>query len=205
LLKEPDLSDENKMSYLNIVSASGERLLDTINDIIEVSKIEAGEMVVHISAVNISELMAYYHGFFKQQSDKKGLTYIINSKLPSKFSIIETDRNKLESIITNLIKNALKFTSRGSIEFGSSPEGSDSVVFWVKDTGAGIHPDQIENIFGRFVQADQSNTRSHEGSGLGLSIVKAYVEMLKGKIWVESTIGKGSTFYFFLPLKFAGD
>ena len=113
---------------------------------------------------------------------------------------IRTDKNKLESIITNLLKNAIKFTSFGSIEFGNFPAG-DEVVFYVRDTGIGIHPDRIDSIFGRFIQADQSNTRPHEGSGLGLSIVKAYTDMLGGKIWVESDIGKGSTFYFSIPLK----
>jgi len=202
LLREPDLSDENKNDYLNIVSKSGERLLDTINDIIEVSKIEAGEMQVHISPVNIHELMAYYHGFFKQLTDKKGLKFEVINQLPAEFSAFGTDRNKLESIITNLLKNAIKFTCSGSIEFGNRSAGED-LIFFVRDTGIGIHPDRIDSIFGRFIQADQSNTRPHEGSGLGLSIVKAYVDMLGGTIWVESEIGKGSTFYFSLPAKIA--
>lgn len=202
LLREPDLSEENKNDYLNIVTKSGERLLDTINDIIEVSKIEAGEMQAHISPVNIPELMAYYHGFFRQMTDRKGLKFEVSNNLPSEFSAFGTDRNKLESIITNLLKNAIKFTCSGSIEFGNLSADGD-VVFFVRDTGIGIHPERIDSIFGRFIQADQSNTRPHEGSGLGLSIVKAYIDMLGGKIWVESEIGKGSTFYFSLPSKFA--
>ena len=200
LLKEPDLSEENKNNYLNIVSKSGERLLDTINDIIEVSKIEAGELQLYISPVNISELMNYYHGFFKQLADKKGLTYTVSNQLSPGSCTFETDRNKLESIIINLLKNAIKFTSFGSIEFGNFSAGEE-VIFYVRDTGIGIHPDRIESVFGRFVQADQSNTRPHEGSGLGLAIVKAYIDMLGGKIWVESEIGKGSTFYFSIPYK----
>jgi hypothetical protein len=201
LLREPDLSEENKNDYLNIVTKSGERLLDTINDIIEVSKIEAGEMQVHLSPINIPELMAYYHGFFRQMTDRKGIKFEVSNNLPPEFSAFETDRNKLESIITNLIKNAIKFTCSGSIEFGNFSANGE-VIFFVRDTGIGIHPDRKESIFGRFIQADQSNTRPHEGSGLGLSIVKAYIDMLGGKIWVESEIGKGSTFYFSLPTKF---
>jgi PAS domain S-box-containing protein len=200
LLREPDLSEENKNNYLNIVSKSGERLLDTINDIIEVSKIEAGEMQVHISSVNIHELMAYYHGFFKQMTDRKGLRFEVSNQLPAEFSTFGTDRNKLESIITNLLKNAIKFTSSGSIEFGNHTSGGE-LLFYVRDTGIGIHADRVDSIFGRFIQADQSNTRPHEGSGLGLSIAKAYTDMLGGNIWVESEIGKGSTFYFSLPAK----
>jgi PAS domain S-box-containing protein len=198
LLKEPDLSEENKADYINIVTQSGHRLLDTINDIIEISKIETGELKVNMSAVNISELMAYFHGFFRQQTDQKGLKYIISNKLPGDVQSFRTDSMKLESIISNLLKNAVKFTSKGSVEFGCYLEESD-LTFYVKDTGSGIPADQIDIIFNRFVQADISGTRPHEGSGLGLSIVKAYIEILNGKIWVKSKAGEGSHFFFSIP------
>jgi PAS domain S-box-containing protein len=198
LLKEPDLSEENKAAYINIVTQSGHRLLETINDIIEISKIEAGELKINCSSVNISELIGYYHGFFRQQTDQKGLTYLISNQLPDDVLSFQTDRNKLESIITNLIKNAIKFTSSGSVEFGCSIK-ADDLVFYVKDTGAGIPSDKLKVIFDRFVQADISITRPQEGSGLGLSIVKAYIEMLNGKIWVDSIPGHGSTFSFSIP------
>jgi PAS domain S-box-containing protein len=198
LLKEPDLSEENKADYINIVTQSGHRLLDTINDIIEISKIETGELKINMSVVNISELMAYFHGFFRQQTDQKGLNYIISNKLPGDVQSFRTDSMKLESIISNLLKNAIKFTSKGSVEFGCYLEESD-LTFYVKDTGSGIPADQIDIIFDRFVQADISGTRPHEGSGLGLSIVKAYIEMLNGKIWVKSKAGEGSHFFFSIP------
>lgn len=198
LLKEPDLSDENRIAYFNIVTQSGHRLLDTINDIIEISRIETGEFTVKMSEVNCSELLGYYHGFFRQQADQKGLKYIITNNLPKGLLSFRTDRNKLESIITNLLKNAIKFTQSGSVEFGCSIEG-ENLKFFVKDTGAGIPEDRLDAIFERFVQADISSSRPHEGSGLGLSIVKAYIEILNGKIIVESVLGKGTTFTFSIP------
>ena len=142
--------------------------------------------------------MGYYHGFFRQQTDQKGLTYIISNQLPDDVLSFQTDRNKLESIITNLIKNAVKFTHSGSVEFGCSIK-ADDLFFYVKDTGVGIPSDKLNVIFDRFVQADISITRPQEGSGLGLSIVKAYIEMLNGKLWVDSIPGHGSTFSFSIP------
>jgi signal transduction histidine kinase len=204
LLKEPDLSEENKTAYIRIVTESGHRLLDTINDIIEISKIEAGELKVNMTPVNISELMGYYHGFFRQQTDQKGLVYTISNRLPEKIHSFKTDRIKLESIITNLIKNAIKFTFTGFVEFGCSLEG-DNIVFYIKDTGTGIPADRRNVIFERFVQADISSSRPHEGSGLGLSIVKAYIKLLNGKIWVQSEVGEGSTFTFSIPFYFVNE
>jgi signal transduction histidine kinase len=198
LLREPDLSEENKTTYIDIVSQSGTRLLNTINDIIEISRIEAGELQINPTPVNIPELLAYFHGFFRQQTDQKGLEYLISNQLPAEIKTFRTDKNKLESIITNLIKNAVKFTSSGYIEFGCRLEGKD-LIFWVKDSGVGIAPGKMNVIFDRFVQIDLSNTRPHEGTGLGLSIVKAYVDALNGKIWVESEQGKGSLFSFSIP------
>ncbi len=198
LLKESNLTEENKLAYISIVTKSGNRLLDTINDIIEISKIETGEMQVNISSVNIPELLAYHHGFFRQQTEQKGLIFNLSNKLPKELVSCMTDRIKLESIITNLLKNAIKFTVKGTIDLGCYLDGNN-IVFSVKDTGIGIPADRVDVIFDRFVQADLSNSRPHEGSGLGLSIVKAYLKMLNGKIWVESEPGKGSLFCFSIP------
>ena len=204
LLKAPDLTEENKSTYLDIVSRSGERLLDTINDIIEISRIEAGEIQTNRTKVSVAEVMDYFHDFYMQQARQKGLSYRLEMRLPEGYSHLYTDRIKLESILSNLIRNAIKFTGEGEIEFGAFPDG-EQVVFYVRDTGQGIRPDRLEAIFHRFVQADFSNTRPHEGSGLGLSIVKAYVELLGGEVWVESEVEKGSTFYFTLPVRSNAD
>jgi len=198
LLKQPDLSEENKIAYIDIVTQSSHRLLDTINDIIEISRIETGELKLHMSPVNIPDLMSYFHGFFKQQTGQKGLNYFISNNLPAEIRALQSDRNKLESIISNLIKNAIKFTLSGSVEFGCYYE-PDNLVFYVRDTGIGIPEERLDSVFERFVQGDMSFSRPQEGSGLGLSIVKAYVDLLKGKIWVQSEPGKGSTFSFSVP------
>jgi len=198
LLKEPGLKTELAHSYIDIVNQSGKRLLNTINDIIEISKIESGQSDVHITEVNTKDIMVFHYNMFRQLSRDKGLLLLLSDHLQGDKAVIQTDRHKLEGILTNLINNAIKFTHEGSIEIGNRLE-EDYLLFYVKDTGMGIPEDRIEAVFDRFVQADTTTSRNHEGSGLGLSIISAYLEMLKGKIWVESEIGKGSTFYFTIP------
>ncbi|HEY5592070.1 MAG TPA: ATP-binding protein, partial [Paludibacter sp.] len=127
-----------------------------------------------------------------------------NNDLPDSMDSIFTDSIKLKTILSILIGNAIKFTKEGSIEFGydrveTSGRGSLQMKFYVKDTGIGIPENKQQVIFEQFMQADVCNTRQFEGSGLGLSIAKAYVEMLGGEIWVESSEGKGSIFYFTIP------
>ncbi len=199
LLSEPDLGEDVKAGYLDIVKKSGQRLLSTINDIIEISKIESGDMKVSMQEIQLSQFLSYYYDFFLPQAKGKGLQLEF---VPCKSNpdTIVSDNSKLDSILTNLIKNAIKFTEKGKIEFGCEQKDKNTLLFFVKDTGRGIHPDKIDLVFERFIQADNLNTRGYEGSGLGLSITKAYVEYLGGKIWVESEPGKGSSFFFTLPI-----
>jgi PAS domain S-box-containing protein len=198
LLKEPDLKSDRINDYIDIVNQSGQRLLHTINDIIEISKIEAGQIEVVSTIVNSMEMMHFHYDLFKRQADQKGIQLKLSEYIKGEQAYIRTDKNKLEGILTNLINNAIKFTFEGSIEFGNYLE-DEFLVFYVKDTGIGIPENRKKAIFERFVQADIKHTRPHEGSGLGLSIVKAYVEMLKGKIILESEVGKGSTFRLYIP------
>ncbi len=198
LLKEPDLEEENRIEYIDIVNESGQRLLDTINDIIEISKIEAGIIDVNNKEVNVAERMKFLHHFFKPQTNQKGLELEIPEYISGPEAIIKTDSSKLDGILINLIKNSIKFTNRGSIQMGNYLQNG-SLVFYVKDSGRGIPADRIEAIFERFVQGDLNLTRAHEGSGLGLAITKAYVNALGGKIWVKSEEGIGSTFFFSIP------
>ncbi|MDP2338793.1 MAG: response regulator [Bacteroidota bacterium] len=198
LLKEPDLTGENQQSYISIIEKSGERMLNIINDIISFSKIESGQMGVSISETNINEQIEYIHTFFKPEVEQKGLQISYRNTLPAKEAIIKTDREKIYAILTNLVKNAIKFTKTGSIKFGYE-KNDNHLQFSVTDTGIGIRPEQLKIVFERFRQGSESLNRSYEGAGLGLSISKAYVEMLGGKIWVESEEGKGSSFYFTLP------
>ncbi|MFA6235379.1 MAG: response regulator, partial [Bacteroidota bacterium] len=174
------------------------RLLNTINDIIEISRIEAGEAEVRYEEVDVAELLEGQVVFFKPQADEKGLSLRISRQVTGPSAIVQTDRHKLEGILGNLIKNAIKFTEHGGIELGNYLE-DETMQYYVKDTGRGIPEDRLEAVFERFVQADIKINRPHEGSGLGLPIAKAYVEALGGKIWVQSEVGNGSTFNFSIP------
>jgi signal transduction histidine kinase len=198
LLKMPDLTGEQQQEYIRVIRKSGNRLLGIINDIIDISKIESEQMKVSISAININEQLKYLYDFFRQEADQKKLQISFISPLASGEALIKTDKVKINAILTNLIKNAIKFTSEGSIEFGFEIK-EEFLEFFVKDTGTGISQEQKEFIFKRFRQGSESYNREYEGAGLGLSISKAYVEMLNGRIWVESEPGKGSVFYFTIP------
>ncbi len=198
LLRLPDLDDARKEKFIELVNVSGQRLLETINKIIETAKLEAGQVEVNNSIVNIDEIMLFHFDFFQQQAIAKKLRFDLKPGYTENKSIW-TDHFKLNAILTNLLNNAFKFTTQGYIEFGYYQENS-RIVFYVKDTGIGIPADKIDFVFERFVQADTNVTRPYEGSGLGLSIVKAYLTLLNGEIHVESEVGKGSTFFFSIPL-----
>ncbi|WP_291097336.1 MULTISPECIES: PAS domain S-box protein [unclassified Flavobacterium] len=202
LLKEPDLTGEEQKEYIKIIEKSGVRMLNIINDIIDISKIESKQMEVSISDTNVNEQIEYIFNFFKPETTNKGIQLVFKNGLPAKEAIIKTDTEKIYAILTNLVKNAIKFTDKGTIEFGYTLKADRkpaALEFYVKDTGVGIPKDRQQAIFDRFIQADISDKRAFQGAGLGLSISKAYVEMLGGKIWVESEEGKGSTFYFTIP------
>ncbi|MBI9037456.1 MAG: GAF domain-containing protein, partial [Bacteroidales bacterium] len=198
LLKEPDLSYEEKQEYINIIEKSSDRMLNTITDLVYISIIESGQVKISISDVNINEETENLFSFFKPEVEKKGMKLFLINSLPTKEAIIKSDREKLYVILTNLIKNAIKYSHEGSVKFGYLKKGK-YLEFFVKDKGIGIPKDRQLAIFDRFVQADIEDKNVYEGSGLGLSISKAYVELLEGKIWVESDEGKGSVFYFTIP------
>ncbi len=210
LLKEPHLTGAEQQKYIGIIEKSGARMLNIINDIICISKVESGQMEICISNTNVNEQMEDIFTFFKQEAEQKKLLFSYRTALSSKESIIQTDSEKVFAILTNLVKNAIKFTKTGSIEFGCEKKGK-YLEFFVKDTGVGVPKEQQEIIFERFRQGSELLTRNYEGAGLGLAISRAYVEMLGGKIRVESNLGKltddglheknGSTFYFTLPYK----
>lgn len=203
LLKEPDLTGDMRDEYIQIVNASGERLLSTINDIIDISKIESGQSPVNLSPVNLGEMLDRLHRFFKANAEALGLNLqLIKSFEPSGL-VVNIDVYKTESVLSNLIKNALKFTTRGEVQVICTVE-NEWLNFKVKDTGKGISSDKLDAIFDRFVQADISFSRDHEGSGLGLSISKAYTELMGGEIRVISELGKGSEFSFSIPIANSG-
>lgn len=198
LLKEPILTGEEHKEYISIIEQSGKRMLNIINDIISISKIEAGQAEIVISETNINDQIKYIYTFFRPEAEHKGVELSYKTGLPDLEAILKTDREKIYAVFTNLVKNAIKFTSRGFVELGYKKKGK-YLEFYVRDTGVGIRQDQQDIIFERFRQANESLSRSYEGAGLGLAISKAYVEMLGGKIWVESELGEGSIFYFSIP------
>ena len=200
LLKSPHLSGEEQQEYITIIEKSGKRMLNIINDIINISKVESGQIEISLSNTNVNKQIHYLHTFFKPEAKQKGIQINITKELASKDTFIKTDREKVYAILTNLVKNAIKFTNEGSVEFGCEKK-EGMLEFFVKDTGFGISDSQKKIIFERFKQANGTLSRCSEGSGLGLAISKAYVEMLGGKIWVESEEGKGSTFYFTIPFQ----
>ncbi len=198
LLKNPALSSERQQMYLRLIEKSGARMLNIINDIMDISKIEAGLMKPDLGVSNINEQMYDLYAFFKPEADTKGINLTYQVYLSLNEANVYTDKEKVYAILTNLIRNAIKFTEQGSIDFGYILKGSN-FEFYVKDTGIGIPDDRQQAIFERFIQADIADKAARQGAGLGLSISKAYIEMLGGKIWVESTEGVGSTFHFTLP------
>jgi signal transduction histidine kinase len=198
LLKKPELEEEKKEKYIEIVNISAERLLDTMDELVVISRIEAGDNMLHITSFDLNQEMHFQFAFFKPKADKKAIQLLCSNKIDSNAAIIKSDKIKIASILTNLINNAIKFTNKGTVEFGNYIE-NDNLVLFVKDTGVGIPTNRLEAIFERFVQADTRLTREHEGLGLGLSITKAYVEALGGKIAVESEKGKYSVFTVTLP------
>jgi signal transduction histidine kinase/CheY-like chemotaxis protein len=198
LLKEPNLTSDEQQDFIQTIQISGARMLNTINNIIDISKIESGLTKVDIKGTNINEKIEFTYKFFKPEVEKKGLKFIISSGLPAKEAVVKTDNEKVYAVLVNLVKNAIKFTYDGSIEFGYNRMGKN-LEFFVKDTGIGIPQEQQGLIFERFRQGSESLSRNYEGSGLGLSISKSYIEMLGGKMWVESETGIGSIFYFTIP------
>ncbi len=195
LLKEPKLTGEEQQEYIRVIEKSGERLLNIINDIIKISKLESGLVQPVLTEVYVNELLDYIYRFFLPQTEEKHLELKIVNPLQEENPLINSDKEKLYAILTNLTRNAIKFTDKGFIEIGYS-RNDDEHLFYVKDSGIGMTHDQIGIVFERFRQGSETIARDYEGSGLGLSISKAYVEMLGGRIWVESQIDTGSVFYF---------
>jgi PAS domain S-box-containing protein len=202
LLKDPDLTGAEKEKFIEIIQKGGQRLLNIINDIVTISIVESGQMQVSVSETNINDQIEFLYNFFQPEAEKKGIELKYKNSLPGNFAVISTDTEKIYAILTNLIKNAIKFTHEGSLEFGYDLVETDNypfLQFFVKDTGTGINHEMKHKVFDRFRKGSDSKARNYDGAGLGLAISKAYVEILGGKIWVESEPGKGATFYFTIP------
>lgn len=198
LLKDTENTPEDQLEFLEVIERSGHRLLGIINDLLDISKIESGLMTLNKSQVNINDLLKYLHIFFKPEAELKGLQ--LEYHKPSEEYIITSDQEKFSAIFTNLIKNSIKYSVTGKIDYGVI-RNEGFLQFYVRDEGIGIATEKQVSIFERFVQADNTLASSYEGAGLGLSITKAFVELLGGEIWVESELEKGSQFYFTIPIE----
>jgi|GEM_PF-2173609 len=199
-LLNDDIDDERKNRYIEIINKSGEQLLTIITDILDISKIEVGQLTLVLEKYSVNSIIDDIYLMFKFQSQHRNLEFFLEKSLQDSDSLIYTDDVRLKQILSNLINNALKFTKSGYIKYGyQKKEGF--LEFFVEDTGIGVPKEKQELIFDRFRQSNETTTRDFGGTGLGLSICKGIVELFGGKIWVESDGKTGSTFRFTIPYK----
>jgi len=203
LLLETSLTSEQQQ-YVKVFSSAGENLLSIINDILDISKIEAGHLELESIPFDLEELTETTCNVLAFGAHEKDLALTCNI-MPEVPTNLAGDPVRLRQILTNLISNAVKFTEKGEVSLNIDVESPVSgnpasdvakLLFTVTDTGIGIPPDKADLVFDSFKQADSSTTRKHGGTGLGLSISKRLVELMDGRIWVESEAGKGSKFHF---------
>lgn len=199
-LDQPDLTAEERKEYIDIIFQSNNQLLSIINDILNISQIETGQVTLHESDCDLIMTMRNLHHQFLSLARSSGLELRLSLPVSGFDKAARTDEHKLIQVLSNLLNNALKFTHEGYIELGFLPKG-DKIEFYVEDTGIGIDQSEHKKIFERFYQVDKSVSRIYSGTGLGLSISDAYVRMLGGEFAVESTPGKGSRFSFTIPWK----
>jgi PAS domain S-box-containing protein len=204
VLLDGDLDGEQR-EYLTLVQSSAEALLTIINDILDVSKIEAGKLTLEVREVDLRGLVLDTIRGLKVSADAKGLS-LVSHVAPDVPASVQGDAGRLRQVLTNLIGNAIKFTSQGqvSVAIERAAEGVDTLHFSVRDTGIGIPAEKQSLIFEAFTQVDGSFTRRFGGTGLGLTIASRLIQMMDGRIWVESQEGHGSTFHFTARLEAVG-
>ncbi len=203
LLSDQNVEADKRTQYTDIIVQSSNHLLSVINDIMRIASIEAGQENVTESQFNLNTALEYLHEQFWLKAREQNTSLELKVSLPEKEIELIADETKLVQVIANLIDNALKFTPKGAVTFGYIIKENE-LEFFVQDSGIGIAPELHQEIFKRFHQVENTNTRKFGGSGLGLSISKAYVELMGGRIWVNSELNKGSVFYFTVPYKTSG-
>ncbi|HEY3306763.1 MAG TPA: ATP-binding protein [Candidatus Binatia bacterium] len=186
---------------LTDIQVNGKHLLNLINDVLDLSKIEAGRMELNLAEYSVQEVLDIIGSSLQSLAAEKGVEFVVGAEQGIPLAL--GDGKRITQCLMNLAGNALKFTREGRVEVRAEQRG-DRLRYRVSDTGIGIPQDQLENVFGEFRQVDAAITREFGGTGLGLSITKKFVEMHEGRIWVESELGKGSTFFFEIPLRLDG-
>lgn len=204
LLNEPENDPLIRKEFIDIITRSTDHLLEIISNIVELSNLEATSISVNKSGINLNSVLRRVYDRFRTKAEEQKISLCLASALDDNDVNIKTDSFKLAQILSNLVSNAMKFTSEGEVIFGYTLK-DNMIEFYVSDTGIGILPEHHDLIFSRFYQTDSSYTRRFEGTGLGLSISKAYVELMGGKIWFTSKTGVGSVFYFTLPFERSDD
>ncbi|MEI6433691.1 MAG: ATP-binding protein [Bacteroidota bacterium] len=199
---EPNLSQEEKKECFEILNAGCDRLMNTINDYMDISLITSGNMEVHKRLFALRNLLEEIYDKFLKIAQTNRLALSIQTQTAENILQINSDQDLLRKALRHLLNNAIKFTKEGSVSFGFERKGSE-LEFFVIDTGVGINTDVQAHIFDKFTQENASNTRGYEGSGLGLSIVRGIVELLGGRIWLKSAKGEGSSFFFSIPVETA--
>jgi len=202
LLANPDFNQEQKNDFIHHIIISGNNLLSIICDIMDISKLEAGELRIHESQLNVQKFISTVKEQFAIEAKAKELELKLIIPENNEETNILVDADRLRQIFNNLMSNAIKFTANGQIEIGYQPNET-KIKFYIKDTGIGISQEYHHKIFERFRQIETSATRKFGGNGLGLAISKNLVELMGGQIWVESEIGKGAKFFFTIPHKSA--
>lgn len=203
LLKDTALSYEEREEYLGIIKQSGNQLLTLVNDIIDISKIEANQLNIHKENFSLNLLLEELYKIFRQQIENLGKSIKLElvKDLPPDNDVIKSDPIRLRQILINLLSNAIKFTNKGKISFGYNVLfDKQKIEFFVNDSGIGIPKSQQEFIFKRFAQVSSKKRNYQHGTGLGLAITKGILELLDGSISVHSKSGSGASFKFNLPL-----
>ena len=202
LLDDDSLTNEERREYISVINDSGQGLLDVITKIMDISKIDSRQLEKKVKSFNLNGLLDELLKGFQSEKilrEKTHLKLALIKALPDEQSTIISDQGKIRYIFNLLLNNAVKFTREGFVHFGYKISGQQ-VIFFVQDTGKGISPEKQNAVFERFRQEDETMSRKYGGVGLGLTIAKGLVEVMDGKIWVESESGKGSTFWFEFPV-----
>jgi len=200
LLVDPDISDIDKSQFIIYIQESSNRLLNTIEDYVNIALIISGNLHVNYETVDVNTVLRESKYIFEKSANERNIEFNLTISADVIGTTIETDILLFRRILYHLLDNAIKFTLEGTIDMGFEVQ-QDNVEFYIKDTGIGVEEELKEKIFDIFMQEDIAMTRGHEGSGLGLSIVKGFILLLGGNIHLESVKGEGSIFYFTLPIK----